>query len=726
MEAVTYDPSNKWNIYKWEKDASGWKGGLWFNNTTNETAGNFYNAVVGTTMAYSGTLADGYLVASTYTTGAATHKTRLVIYTISDGAYAGSLRNLPAADILLTEYGHDIQMVVSPRDSTQFVFFSPNKAPFEWKMNMTTAGAPTIVGTLPFHTIMANFFRYAHRSLMACPAENEQGNNIGVALYDINDGLNKAALIRTTNTDLEAATPAYTMACGVVNNEDITLYLAKDNTFAKFTTAGVQQPVTPHIYAYNLAQTYDEATSTYTLTYTANADAEQTNLILYQNGAELASLPLSPATKGENVVTLTKAMLPEFEGDANWGIELIAGKVANWGLLYSDKSMVRSSTTRVFNAVDKSPESPYFGRIYIMRRAGSSSSAERPYSGLYAYNQDYTLVTNNLLKGGMEFGNPTRLNVASDGYIYQADWADGSYSGVYVINPADLEGTFTPFFQGTHDKNGVCINNGVAVGSSTPGLGIYGSGADSKLIVYNEDASGTLPANGLVIYNIGQADGTIAHSWGVAPDATIALTMQANTEGTPVGTSHGVFVSQVRSSGNNNTSAPSLLFMDYNGALQMASCYDPYKDIIEGSDGGGYAVSADEKMLVLQGGKKQFYVFDIDWQGDKPVLNLRYEYTHDIQTIRQMNFDFAGNLICSGEAGLYVFTMPTDANEVVVPANSKLTIRKAEGPGQDINEANDQPQHLDISKPMYDVLGRPVDANFRGIVIQNGKTYLLQ
>jgi hypothetical protein len=33
---------------------------------------------------------------------------------------------------------------------------------------------------------------------------------------------------------------------------------------------------------------------------------------------------------------------------------------------------------------------------------------------------------------------------------------------------------------------------------------------------------------------------------------------------------------------------------------------------------------------------------------------------------------------------------------------------------------------LDINAPMYDILGRQVDATYRGIVIQNGNKYLLR
>jgi hypothetical protein len=32
---------------------------------------------------------------------------------------------------------------------------------------------------------------------------------------------------------------------------------------------------------------------------------------------------------------------------------------------------------------------------------------------------------------------------------------------------------------------------------------------------------------------------------------------------------------------------------------------------------------------------------------------------------------------------------------------------------------------LDLNAPMYDVLGRQVDKNYRGIVIQNGQAFLI-
>ena len=654
-------------VYKWE-DLNATPTELF----TSQYCCNWYGGNIGEVMTVSGSLDDFSLV-TTCPTRSGSGVLRLAIFNVTEGQLVSTMRSqdpngTPA--MTLTNYGWHMQLKPSPLHEGAFVIIGSERGATEISFN-GDATAPNYLGSTPFVADGATFFKYAKHVLMTVPKAT------GPELYDVTAGLAEATLIPTTNTTLSEAVNATRMtAAGVVCGTDITLYMQTDSTLSRFTTAAQEQPVVPHINAYNLSLSTNTSDSTYTFTYTANSAARSTNIVFYQDGKEVGKVAVAAANAGVNSAVVRWSDLPGYTGTTTtWAVELIGDNVPNWGKLFSDNSMLMSSTTRVFNAVDKSPESDYFGRIYIMRRADSSSSSDRPSNGLFAYNQDYTAINTTLLKGGCEFGNPTRLAVASDGYVYQADWADG-YSGVYVINPADLNGSFTQFFQGTRNGAGVFTNNGTAVGSSTPGLGIYGSGENSKLVVYNEDASGTLPTNGLVIYNIGQADGSIAHSWGEAPNQVLPLTMQANTEGTPVPTSHGVFVSQVRSSGNNNTAAPSLMFVDYNGQMQMASCYEPYKDIIEGSDGGGYAVSADEKTLIMQGGRKQFYVFDIAWEGDKPVLTLRYEYEHGRQTIRQINFDYAGNLVCSGEAGLEVFTVPTDNNVTVVPAKKSLTVEK--------------------------------------------------
>ena len=674
-EAVSFTPSNKWNLYKWEKTAEGWTGALWQAHANNETAGNYNNAYVGNTFAFSGTLAEGTIAATTVTTGSS-KAVRYTIYSIYDGVVAGALRNQPVGVTELT-HGTDMKLVVSPRDSMSFILTSSLTAGNEWQIVNTTKSEPKVMGTLPFITNTPNYFKYAGKALMVAPAVDAEGKNIGVAVYDITAGVDKAQLIKTTNTTLEASEAVYTAAFAQVKEADLTLYLVADNTVSKFSTVGVAQPVVPAISAYDLNVVNNGGV--YTFSYTANSDAKAAALVFYKDGVEAGRVVVD-VKKGANTFELAADLLPGAEGDVfTWALDLTGESIANFGIVASDLSLDESSTSRLFNAVNTNPETETFGKIYVMHRAGSSTSANAPKSGIWEF--DHNLVKQNAeaYKGGVaKFGNPTRMGMDRDGYLYIADWADGN-SGIYVANTADLTQNFNQFFAGTRESDGAFNNNGVYTGSSTPGCYVYHNGNEVKLFVYNEDAKGTLPKNGMAVYNIGQEDGSILRYWETAPSAVYTLTGQANTEGNPWGTSHGFFVSQVREEGQSNASATSLKFYANDGTEQMSAVSEEYKDIITGSNAGGYVVSADESTLVFNGGSKEFLVFDIAWEGDKPVLTHKYTINHGIASIRQMNWDYAGNIVCSGDNGVQIVTMPKEVNNTLVPAKKALTVAKVQG-----------------------------------------------
>ena len=674
-EAVSFTPSNKWNLYKWEKTAEGWNGALWQAHANNETAGNYNNAYVGNTFAYSGTIAEGTIAATTVTTGSS-KAVRYALYSISDGMVAGALRNQPVGVTELT-HGDDMKLVVSPRDSMSFILTSSLVAGNEWQIVNTTKSEPKVMGTLPFITNTPNYFKYAGKALMAAPAVDAEGKNIGVAVYDITAGVDKAQLIKTTNTTLEASEVTYTAAFAQVKDADLTLYLVADNSVSKFTTANVAQPVVPAILAYDLNVVNNGGV--YTFSYNANSDAKAAALVFYKNGVEAGRVVVD-VKKGANTFELAADMLPGADGDTfTWALDLTGEAIANFGIIAEDLSLDESSTSRLFNAVNTNPENDAFGKIFVMHRAGSSSSTVGVNSGIWEY--DYNLVKQNTVayKGGLtRFGNPTRMSIDRDGYLYIADWADG-YSGIYLANTADMTKPFTQFFAGTRQSNGAFSNNGVYTGSSTPGCNVYHNGTEVKLYVYNEDQAGTLPKNGVVVYNIGQEDGTILRQWETAPSAVYTLTGQGNTEGNPWGTSHGFFVSQVRTEGQNSAGYTSLKFYANDGTEQMSSASDEYKEIITGSDAGGYVVSADESTLIFNGGSKEFLVFDITWEGNKPVLTHKYTINHGIAKIRQMNWDYAGNIVCSGDNGVQIVTLPKEVNNTVVPAKKALTVAKVQG-----------------------------------------------
>ncbi len=729
FDATTVQPSgdtgthNNWNVYQWESNESGWSGKLWFTHKTNETAGNYYNAMTGITLAYTGTIADGFIITTATTTGSS-HNTRLPIFSISEGALAGALRNHPADNFSSNDYG-EARLVVSPRDDKSIIITSTKKNPVEYTLVMSTASAINPVGTFATYATGANYFKYAHHDMMVTPAQDADGNNTGIALYDITNGLSDATLIKTTNTSLTAAAAAYTMAAGVVTNEDITLYLVCDSIINKFSTVGVAQPVIPAVSAYGLNVTLDNGQ--YTFTFNANSDAESANLIFYtadENATQVGTIPVPNVVKGPNTFAVPADQLPgEDQQVLTWAVELNGLAIGSVGRIYT-LTQSASGFTRPFVSINNSTESPYFQYLYLMDRAGASKAN----NGLYAFNPDYSRINTTPYKGGRSmYGSPYRTFVDDQGYIWISDGSDG-YSGIIVANPADLEGTYEEFFQGTRNTStGVITNNGVEVGSSSLGLSVYGHGADAKLLSLNEDAGTTLKEHSIAVYNIGTEEGTYKHSWSEAPSAIIELQGIAY-DGYPLGCSHGVWVASRRAAGQNNTSYTALKFYDWNGNELLNSAKDPYKEQIDGSYSGAFALSPDESVLYFIDGSKHIMVWDIVWNEDTPVMTLRYSFDCGMASVREMHLDYAGNLVCSGDNtggnALTVFTLPKSDNTTVIPARKALTVTVQASPSTGLQENTAEQYVLDENAPMYDVLGRQVDRNYRGIVIQKGQKFL--
>ena len=718
-------------FYIWDKLAGDAR--IWF---TAQDGANSYRSDVGYTLAVKGESKDCQVLVSARhynaTSGGGTF--RYSCYTVTDGVpsyiFYGNAITL-GEDPLLdgTRDGENVQFTLSPRgEKKDFILDADKVTPHEFRLPDGQNQNPTSLGQVSADLMHvkfngATYFKYAGKALMAAPTTDADGKVTGVQVLDITDGLDQAKVIKTTNTTLaEAVEATYASASAKVKGTDLYLYLLVDNKMYSFTTVGVAQPVVPSIAAYNLNVTAEG--ENYVFTFDANANAVAAELVFYAAGEEVGTLPVE-VVKGANAITVAASELPGTEGqELTWAVMLDGGAIANFGIIASEGSLIESGTSRLFNAVSTNPELDNFGKIYIMHRAGSSTSANAPKSGIWEYDHNLAKQNTEVYKGGEEkFGNPTRMSMDREGYLYIADWADG-HSGIFMANTADMTQPFTQFFAGTRQSSGAFSNNGVYTGSSTPGCHVYDNGEEIKLFVYNEDAAGTLPKNGMAVYNIGQEDGTILHSWETAPSAVYTLTGQANTEGNPWGTSHGFFVSQVREDGQNNSGATSLKFYSNDGTEQMSSASDEYKEIITGSNAGGYAVSADESVLIFNDGAKNFLVFDITWEGDKPVLALRYTINHGISAIRQMNWDYAGNIVCSGDAGIHIVSLPKDVNVTTVPAKQALTVVVGNQGTSVENIATEAT--LDLNAPMYDVLGRQVDKTYRGIVIQNGQAFLLK
>ena len=712
-----YGSSTPWNLYKWTRNGNTWTGSKWFSRASNETSGNYYHAMTGSTIAYSGSLENGTILTTAYSTAGTTKNMRLVRYQIANGEYSSEMRNnfpntgdnankFSAAD---DKYGAEHQLTVSLRGSNRYVLSSKTKPAFEFAFTTSSTGAePTFTGTSPSVKYGANYTTYLTKPLMIAPKTDGSGNNMGVEVYDITNGLNNAILIETTNTDLPVSTPSYAMAAAQVEEKDITLYLLKDNSLSTFTSKGVAQGIVPRICAYNLNVTADG--SDYVFTFDANTDARTANIVFYDqsSGDSVGSLPLNDVVKGENSFTIPAADLPGLHDQVlNWSVDLETYAVTEWNKVDSTKS---DGFTRPFISINNSPESPYFQYLYIAERQGASNAN----NGLYAFKPDYTPINATAYKGGRSvIGSIYRSYVDDQGYVWFADGSDG-YSGILVADPANLSGTFSEFFVGTRQSGGLIKNGNIEVGSSCLGLSIYGTGEGAKLLAINEDGGSTLKSFSLAIYNIGKSSGIYAHTWDKAPSSNFALSGMAAIDGYPLGCSHGVWIATRRSGGQNNDGARALQFYDWNGNIQLNSAVTPYVEQIKGSYSGACALSSDEKVLYFVNESGNIMVWDITWIGDKPNMTLRYTYETDLTSIREMHFDYAGNLVCSGEdEDITVYTIPTQDNHTKVPARKALTVTCKNGIGIRVSSVTINKESIRLGEGQTETLTAnilPVDA----------------
>ena len=691
----------------------------WF---TSKFSSNSYKSDQGYTIALHG-MSDNCTILTTgvhrYGNGA-----RFSIYNVVNGmlaseAYFGNCLGAGSNDLAVfdeSEDGKDFRLNLSPRgDKKDFIIDAELMAPVEFK----TAGPnvdPVVLGEFDASLIGvkfqgASYFKYAGKSMMVTPYENAEGFVAGLKLFDITEGLDKAVEVKLDYGFFEpyGAPTAHASAGAYVKGAALYLYLYIDGLVWTYTTEGVQQPIVARVAAHSLK--VNKTATDYIFSFVANEAVQEAAIVLYTGDVQVATQPVA-VVKGANTVMLPIADVP---ADAtNWGLSLTGAPVPGMGIVV-DK--VDSMFVKAYGIVNAHPLTDYFGNYYIIN--GTKDETR----GLYILDPEMNLL--NTTPYTTDWATPMRAGIASDGTIFVPDYSDTN-SGIYVVDPANPE-NISQFFAGTRDGNGVFTNEGVNVGSSTSGLSIYKEGAETKMIVYNEDFGSSL--GNILIYNIGQEDGTIVKTWEAAPSEVYGkgsnLAGLVNKNGQPILTDYGFFCSTLRYAGGNNSYASSLRYYNFNQECEFSSHYDAYVGYINGSNDPALALSADQKYLVLNDDNQQFVVFECAWDS-VGKLNVTYvtSFKHNLGVVRQLSFDYAGHLVAVADNHVALVTMPTAENVSIIPAKTAL----ADAPAYDPTavENTTTKATLDINAPMYDVLGRQVNKSYRGIVIQNGQVYLLR
>lgn len=674
-------------LYKWDSfdvNPTEW--------VTTQNSANFYRAVMGKTLAISGEAKDCNIITTATTTGSS-KGTRMLVINVVDNVIASTIfteKTITNGNFTELKQGSNFQLTTSPLADDKFVLDGGLTLPLEFNPADVQNTDSEITGIFPENADAMNkldmgisFFKYAKHALMVAPYTVD-GAVTGVKLYDVTNGLNQAKLIKTTTTVLTTPVSAANgsdttpfMAAGAkVNGANITLYLVANNAITKFTTEGVEQPKVKGIMAYGLSQTVENDKS-YTFKFCVNDTPTAAKLIFTDatSGETVAEVDVPNAIHGENSINLSQAELPGVDGQQmNWAVQVAGQPIANIVRLNPLDATTTYSTT--FCVVDKSPESDYFGRVYASNYINGNDVTK----GLYVYTPDWNRVNNTAYQGGQTLGTNYRLGIDMAGTLYMADWGDAT-SAVYIINPANPEGTFGSFFVGSRNSDGLITNDGQTVGSSSPGIYVAGQGADTKLYIYLEDVGKDVGR-----YDIGNPDGTLQTTWDKAPSKMMGVgSLQANGNGNIVGgPDGGIWIAQTRGSGNNLKGVPSLIYVTSEGQVVFNSGADDFADKLNGSTGSGFAVSNDGKTLVINDGLGVLQFFDLTWNAGVPTLTPKYSYVADAKSARnyinQMVFDYAGNLICAG-GNLGIYSMPTDDNRTTTPAKKSLLVVKGDPTG---------------------------------------------
>ncbi|MDO4510229.1 MAG: carboxypeptidase-like regulatory domain-containing protein [Bacteroidales bacterium] len=708
-------------FYKWasfDEDPQLW--------VSTQSSANFYRADMGATLAVSGPAKDCEVVTTGVTSGDSKAIHFLVLNVNENEIVASRFteKTLSATGTFtLHKQGEDIQLNVSPLNDHRYILNGSLCAPFEFEPAAVQNTDSEVTGTFDADEIGLTskglaFFKYAKRALMAAPVLRSYSHVVeAINLYDITDGLQNAVLVKTVGTNLAPIPMApakkapsmqstFNAAGANVNGADINLFVAGDKNIVKFATAGVEQPLFRGHYAYDL--NFSETGDTYTFKFKSTGAAEQAVIILSKTEGpsqteEPIYLPIS-VVKGDNELTVNKA---DYEGQYFWKVGLLNDAIPSINSIFHYAPQGNGSYCSRGMTIDRNQTSPFFQNMYISNPYGSVKGIYEVNPALEVVNDGAPYLQNEWVAGNS--ASPFRLGInPNNGFVWAADWCD-PHGGIFIMDPANPT-TAIPFFVGTRASSGQITNaEGTVIGGSSTNATFLGTGADTKLISFQEDLPKPTTGVKLCAYNIGTALTTDK-----APDMIFdnvsAKLGNGNVE--VIALEEGMFVSQIRGSGNNTAGVPGFVFADYEDNILFSS---HTLDDLDGTYGAGMALSDDKSMLAICTGKPYINIYAVEWANNVPSFKLQYtidQFTGAGSILNQMHFDHAGNLfVADAKTGIHGITIPKDQQPVYTASNY---IFNAEQPTSvdDVNSAKTV-----AGVKYYNTLGVASSTPFEGLNI---------
>jgi len=431
-------------------------------------------------------------------------------------------------------------------------------------------------------------------------------------------------------------------------------------------------------------------------TFRLNEDATDVTITIEKNNEIVASQSVGALKKGANKVAnpFGKTAFDYYS------ITATARPVAFISKISNDDEIFQFYAPRGV-AVDKTPASPYFGRVYVSNSVGgqcvegTATSYRNSTMGVFVLSSDFQDITNqgaNAWHGNVEWGeNNTGTNyqwslarpsVAPNGDLFVTSTSYGS-AGIYIMDASKPANDFLPLFDGKRSKATGQVKSGKNV-VTNPIMHCYVTGLGKKEVLYTYDrdnSMGTVYSN-IMQYNIGELDSL---PWKQSPTATIYKDMDygymENGCGQIASDQHGgFFMSQYRY--NSSAAKPALIHVNKNGEVD----FNIANNGIDAAQQGGMAVSADGSVVALGTELGQVKIWDVEYDASgAPTLTEKYvlDWGAGAGVSMGIDFDAAGNLyvVSNSNERLMVFALPNTNNSYTtrVPVNREKYSRTQGG-----------------------------------------------
>lgn len=437
-------------------------------------------------------------------------------------------------------------------------------------------------------------------------------------------------------------------------------------------------------YAYDLSSELSSDKKTLTINYKLNANANAVSAVIMNGETEVKSFACTGITRGEHTVEIPTAELP-VGPKYTWKIKVDGTskdkptQVSTYYSLYCSHGL----------AIDKNPESEYFGRILAAEgmdavpATGYLSSGQG--GGLYVFNPDFS-TDGKVRNGGKDFTRqwasygyqPWRVKISEDGRIFVSSC---DLNGKFVWELSKDLNTWTEVLARGQEKssstmkgNAFTTDEGLFLAGMNLSMDVIGSGKDLKLLLYSASGTGitgqTQSLFRLDEYALGEAT-----KWDNSKEPT-QITCFKGKYGSMYNNVNIIYDGEggywFGASRDNNANQPNLVHFDKNGNRDYYSESNEFY----GGDGillhNGMLIKGKARINSTTG---QFGVYTIskDASGNL-VLTEKWSVkaNHIGRNLNEFAVDYGENLYVVGNSGekIIAFAMPYSGS-VTTPCAAK-------------------------------------------------------